>query len=131
MALPRALGRLNQRITNKAATRIVRRVPGYAVVVHKGRKSGIEYRTPVSSFADSAGFRIPLTCGPHTDWVKNVMAADEFEIEHRNRTIALTNPEILCDAGAGWAPIDPNSPGSRQTWHSAPTLGLHRPKPVA
>jgi deazaflavin-dependent oxidoreductase (nitroreductase family) len=105
MPLSRKLALMNRRFTNKAAAVVARRAIGYAVVIHRGRKSGTEYRTPVSIFRDGTGYRIPLTYGPGIDWAKNVTAAGEFAIEHRGRNIDLVAPTIVQDDRASWAPI--------------------------
>lgn len=38
-----------------------------------------------------------LTYGPNVQWVKNVLAAGEAELEIRNKVIALERPELFVD----------------------------------
>jgi len=109
MPLPRALAGFNRRVTNRVAGLVAGRAPGFGIVVHTGRKSGRVYRTPVTIFAHDGGYRIALTYGRDADWVKNVVAAGEFELETGGRTLTLTDPAVRHDATAAWAP-----PGVRQ-----------------
>jgi len=45
------------------------------LVVHRGRRSGRVYDTPVLVFPADDGYVIALTYGPDTDWIRNVLAA--------------------------------------------------------
>jgi hypothetical protein len=46
----------NRRVTNRLTRPPARRLPGFGVVVHRGRKSGREYQTPVNVFETSGGY---------------------------------------------------------------------------
>jgi deazaflavin-dependent oxidoreductase (nitroreductase family) len=94
MPIPRSIARVNRAVTNRVTRGFAGRVPGFAIVIHKGRKSGKEFRTPLNAFATNDGFAIALTYGPETDWVKNVLAAGGCAIEYRGRTIQLTDPRL-------------------------------------
>ncbi|MQY17267.1 nitroreductase family deazaflavin-dependent oxidoreductase [Nocardia macrotermitis] len=113
MPLPRALARFNRRVTNPVAGLVAGRMPGLGVLVHRGRKSGRVYHTPVTVFNRDGAYRIALTYGRDVDWLKNILAAGEFELELDGRTIALTDPIVRHDAEVGWAPI-----GVRQMLHT-------------
>jgi len=65
--------------------------------VHRGRRSGRRYRTPVNVFPADDGYLIALTYGPDTDWVKNVLAAGGCELETRGRTVRLVSPRLYHD----------------------------------
>ncbi|GAB2631603.1 nitroreductase family deazaflavin-dependent oxidoreductase [Nocardia goodfellowii] len=105
MVLPRALARFNRHVTNPAASLLAGRVPPFGTIVHKGRKSGRAYRTPVWVFEDDGAYRVALTYGPDVDWVKNLTAAGSFQLEWKGRTLDLIEPEVVHDPAAGWAPI--------------------------
>lgn len=77
----------------------MRHLPGFAVVHHRGRRSGRAFETPVDVFPVDGGFVLALTYGPDTDWVKNVMAAGGCTIETRGRRIACTGPRLYRDPG--------------------------------
>ncbi|WP_225731824.1 MULTISPECIES: nitroreductase family deazaflavin-dependent oxidoreductase [unclassified Nocardia] len=104
MTLPRALGKFNRYATNQVAGLVAGRAPGFGIVVHRGRKSGRVYRTPVSVFERDGGYRIALTYGTGVDWLKNVLAAGDFELQVRGKVVELTNPVVHHDPSAGWAP---------------------------
>jgi deazaflavin-dependent oxidoreductase (nitroreductase family) len=72
-------------------------MPGFGVVVHRGRRSGRRYLTPVNVVAAEDGYLLALTYGPDTDWVKNVLAAGGCELRTRRRTIQLVSPRLFQD----------------------------------
>jgi deazaflavin-dependent oxidoreductase (nitroreductase family) len=45
------------------------------MVVHRGRRSGRRYRTPVLAFRVDDGYVVALFYGADRDWVRNVLAA--------------------------------------------------------
>ncbi len=97
MALPRGLAAFNRRVTNHVTGPLARRLPGFGIVVHRGRRSGREYRSPVNVFVAGGGYVVALTYGADSDWVKNVLAAGRCELETRGRTVRLTAPELFHD----------------------------------
>jgi deazaflavin-dependent oxidoreductase (nitroreductase family) len=98
MPLPGWLARFNRGATNLITRPFAGRVPGFATVIHKGRRSGRTYRTPVNIFRSGDGYVIALTYGRDRDWVKNVIAAVGCQIEYRGNTLHLTDPRIVTDA---------------------------------
>ncbi|WP_327139865.1 nitroreductase family deazaflavin-dependent oxidoreductase [Nocardia sp. NBC_01327] len=104
MPLPRALARINRRITNPVLGVMARIAPGFGIVIHVGRKSGRVYRSPVTVFRRGDGYRIALTYGRDVDWLKNIRAAGKFELETRGRIVPLSDPVLGHDASAAWAP---------------------------
>ena len=97
MPVPLAVGKLNRVGLNHLTRPILRHLPGFAVVRHRGRTSGREYQTPVNLFRTDGGFVIALTYGPRTDWVKNVLAAGGCTLETRGTRIACTAPRLYRD----------------------------------
>ncbi|MBF6135576.1 nitroreductase family deazaflavin-dependent oxidoreductase [Nocardia otitidiscaviarum] len=95
----RVLARVNRRITNPAFLGAAARLPGYANVVHVGRRTGRRYRTPVGTTWRGTELRIALNYGQGSDWVRNTLAAGRFELEHRGRVLAMTEPEIVVEVG--------------------------------
>jgi deazaflavin-dependent oxidoreductase (nitroreductase family) len=100
MPLPDGLARFNQRVTNRITGPFARWLPGFGVVVHRGRASGREYQAPVNAFRHGDGIVIALTYGADRDWVRNVVAAGGCEMLRRGRTIELTRPAIVAGAPA-------------------------------
>jgi deazaflavin-dependent oxidoreductase (nitroreductase family) len=97
MPLPRALARFNLVVTNRIARRVAGRVPGFAIVTHVGRRSRRVYRTPVNLFRPDDQWVIALTYGRDSQWVRNVIAAGECEVETRGEQIRLVDPQIRRD----------------------------------
>jgi deazaflavin-dependent oxidoreductase (nitroreductase family) len=97
MPIPQAVGRWNRVGLNRVTRHIAGWMPGFGVVIHRGRRSGRSYRTPVNVFRTEDGFLFALTYGPDTDWVKNVLAAGGCELETRRRTVRLVSPRLYHD----------------------------------
>jgi deazaflavin-dependent oxidoreductase (nitroreductase family) len=97
MPLPRAVARINRRVTNRLLTGLATRLPGFGVVVHTGRRSRRQYRTPVSVFRRGDRFTIALTYGLNSDWVRNVLAEGGCALETRGRTLRLSRPRLYHD----------------------------------
>jgi len=97
MPIPQIVGRWNKAGLNRITKHIAPWIPGFGVVVHRGRHSGRRYQTPVNVFPVSDGYVIALTYGPGTDWVKNVLAAGSCEIQTRGHTVRLISPQVFHD----------------------------------
>jgi deazaflavin-dependent oxidoreductase (nitroreductase family) len=108
MPLPGWLARFNRRVANPAIRPVARSLPGFGVVVHRGRRSGRTYRTPVNAFPTRDGFLIALTYGAEVDWAKNVLAAGSCVLIHRGKPVPLVRPVLVrggVDVSAVPAPI--------------------------
>jgi deazaflavin-dependent oxidoreductase (nitroreductase family) len=97
MPLPRAVARINRRVTNRLLTGLATRLPGFGVVIHIGRRSRRQYRTPVNVFRRGDRFIIALTYGLNSDWVRNVLAEGGCALETRGRTLRLSRPQLFHD----------------------------------
>jgi deazaflavin-dependent oxidoreductase (nitroreductase family) len=97
MPIPRAVGRWNKAGLNRVTRHAAPWMPGFGVVVHRGRRSGRRYETPVNVFPAAGGYLLALTYGRDTDWVKNVLAAGGCELRTRGRTVRLDSPRLYHD----------------------------------
>src|SRR6266581_938521 len=97
MPIPRVVGKWNKAGLNRLTRHIAPWMPGFGVVVHRGRRSGHRYQTPVNVFPAADGYLVALTYGPDTDWVKNVLAAGGCELQTRGRAIRLVSPRLYHD----------------------------------
>ncbi len=97
MPIPMAVASFNKRVTNRLTRPFAAHVPGFAVVVHRGRSSGRLYRTPVNALHRDDAYLFVMTYGPDVDWVRNVEAAGECDIETRGRTVNLAEPRRFID----------------------------------
>lgn len=104
MVLPSWVARFNRHVTNRLTRRFADRLPGFGIVMHRGRRSGRTYRTPVNVFRDGNDYIFALTYGAETDWVRNVLAADGCELITRGQRITLTHPRLFTDFNKRWAP---------------------------
>lgn len=95
----RMLAGFNRRLTNPVFRTVAPRIPGHANLVHIGRRSGRSYRTPVGTTWRGDELLIAVNYGRHSDWVRNVLAAGEFELEQRARTVRLRQPHLVTIAG--------------------------------
>jgi deazaflavin-dependent oxidoreductase (nitroreductase family) len=107
MPIPRAVGRWNKAGLNRLTRHVAPWMPGFGVVIHRGRRSGRRYETPVNVFAAADGYVFALTYGPDTDWVRNVLAAGGCELRTRGRTVRLVSPRLYRDEDRrGIRPLD-------------------------
>ena len=74
--------------------------PIFAVVEHRGRKTGRSYRTPVAARRTDGGFIISLAFGAQVDWYRNLAAAGAGTIRWRGRDYPVTAPERIGAATA-------------------------------
>ena len=98
MPIPKWVAGMNRFVTNPAARMVAGWAPGFAIVRHRGRKSGRTYSTPVNIFeigGRERGFVIALTYGAEVDWLKNVMAAGGCTVRYRRREIDLADPVFI------------------------------------
>lgn len=100
MPAPRWVARANKAGLNRFTKFIAPWAPGWAVVIHRGRKSGRTFRTPLWAFRRPDGFVIALTYGPDADWVRNVLAAGGCELESRRKRYELGAPRVYRDEDA-------------------------------
>jgi deazaflavin-dependent oxidoreductase (nitroreductase family) len=97
MPIPLVVGQWNKAGLNKVTRHVAPWMPGLGLIVHRGRRSGAEYQTPVNVFPTGDGFVVALTYGPGTDWVKNVLAAGGCELRTRGRVVHLIEPCLFHD----------------------------------
>ena len=67
------------------------------VVIHVGRKTHRQYRTPVMIFCRGDQVTIALTYGRDSQWVHSVLEQDGCELENQGRTLRLTGPRLYRD----------------------------------
>ena len=74
--------------------------PIFAVVAHRGRKTGRSYRTPVAARRTDGGFIVSLAFGAQVDWYRNLVAAGVGTVQWRGRAYPVTAPERIGAATA-------------------------------
>jgi deazaflavin-dependent oxidoreductase (nitroreductase family) len=93
----RPLRRFTARFVNPLTRFVAPWLPGFAIVIHVGRRSRRTYRTPMNVFRRGDHYHFALTYGSDVDWLKNVFAAGGCEIKTVGRTVRLVEPELLFD----------------------------------
>jgi deazaflavin-dependent oxidoreductase (nitroreductase family) len=53
----------------------------FALVRHRGRRTGRAYATPVLAFGTEDGLVVGVLYGTGSDWVRNVLASDGAEVK--------------------------------------------------
>jgi deazaflavin-dependent oxidoreductase (nitroreductase family) len=74
--------------------------PIFAVLEHRGRRSGRGYATPVAARRVDGGFVISLAFGAQVEWHRNLVAAQGGTIRWRGRSYAVGAPERIDTATA-------------------------------
>lgn len=82
----------NPLIMRLAGKRYVR---AYAVIEHRGRRSGRTYTTPVAARRTADGFVVPMAFGERADWFRNVLAAGECVIRWNGVAYHVVEPELI------------------------------------
>lgn len=71
------------------------RLSMFAVIYHRGRRSGRSYATPVSARPTADGFVISLTFGEQADWFRNVQTVAECIVQWKGVDYPLVEPEVV------------------------------------
>ncbi|MGH3640840.1 MAG: nitroreductase family deazaflavin-dependent oxidoreductase [Mycobacterium sp.] len=115
----RYIAHFNKRVTNPIQRLWAPRLDHMAVIEHRGRRTGKDYRTPVMAFVEGGEFVVVLNYGTESDWIRNVLAAGSAGILHRGRRYALTNPRVV-PVGSPGLPAAPGTirPTTRSALHA-------------
>ena len=92
------------RVVNPLVLRIAgrRHMPIVGVVVHRGRKTGRPYATPLGVRpAPGGGFVMPLTFSEASQWYQNILAAGGCVITYRGADHTVARPTVVDRATAG------------------------------
>lgn len=89
---PDWLDRLQRTIESPVVKRF--HLPTFAVIEHRGRKSGNPYETVVRAFCKGPRLAVMLGHGK-ADWVRNVLAAGEADVQLFRRDVHVTNPRVV------------------------------------
>lgn len=90
---PKWLDRLQAKYFNPLVRPLAGRVPGLALFIHTGRRSGRRFETPVTAYRKGNELAIMLGHGM-TDWARNALAAGEAEVTVRGDQLHIVNPRI-------------------------------------
>jgi deazaflavin-dependent oxidoreductase (nitroreductase family) len=98
--MPAWLPAVNKRVVNPVQRLWAPWLPPWALIVHRGRRSGAEYRTPVLAWRSRSELYVVLYYGTGAQWVRNVLAAGGGEIVRRGRRERIASVRIVRDGSA-------------------------------
>ena len=80
------------RFLNPLAMPLMRRLPPFAVLHHRGRRTGRSYNTPVQAYPTPDGWVVGLAYDRNSAWVLNLLAAGGGEMTRAGRRYRITQP---------------------------------------
>jgi deazaflavin-dependent oxidoreductase (nitroreductase family) len=95
MKLSRRVARFNKLINNRIQGVYAWLVPPWAVILHRGRRSGRGYRTPVLAFRRNRTMIIALLYGEESDWLRNLRAAGGGQVVRAGQTFRVGPPQMV------------------------------------
>jgi len=98
--MPSWLTRVNKRVVNPIQGLWAPRLAPWAMIVHRGRRSGAEYRTPVLAVRSGSTLYVALFYGSGAQWARNLRAAGGGEVIRRGRRERIADVRVLRDPNA-------------------------------
>ena len=80
------------RLMNPLAMPLMRRLPPFAVLHHRGRRSGRSYDTPVQALRTNDGWVVALAYDHNSAWALNLLAAGGGEMTRAGNRYRITQP---------------------------------------
>jgi deazaflavin-dependent oxidoreductase (nitroreductase family) len=99
MKLSRRVARFNKTINNRVQGVYAWILPPWMVILHRGRRSGRPYRTPVLAFRRDRLLIVALLYGEESDWLRN-LAAGPGRAVRGGRTYELSAPRVVDTSAA-------------------------------
>lgn len=99
MKLSRRVARFNKAVNNPVQGLYAWALPPWAIILHRGRRSGRAYRTPVLAFRHGDTLIVALLYGEESDWLRNVQAGGG-RLLRMGRTYELSAPRVVDAAAA-------------------------------
>ena len=100
MKLSRRVARFNRLVNNPVQGLYSWLLPPWVVILHRGRRSGRQYRTPVLAFKLGRTFVIALLYGEESQWLRNLKAAGGGYVIRAGRTFQVGEPRVIDTADA-------------------------------
>lgn len=94
MKLSRRVARFNKLVNNRIQGLYAWLLPPWAVILHRGRRSGRRYRTPVLAFKRDRLLVVALLYGEESDWLRNLRAGGGHVIR-LGRTFRVDAPQTI------------------------------------
>jgi deazaflavin-dependent oxidoreductase (nitroreductase family) len=94
MKLSRRVARFNKLVNNRVQGVYAWLLPPWAVIIHRGRNSGRQYRTPLLAFKHDGILVIALLYGEESGWLQNLRAGDGYVIR-AGRSFTVGSPQVI------------------------------------
>jgi deazaflavin-dependent oxidoreductase (nitroreductase family) len=91
--LSRRFARFNRAVSNRIQLPYAWLLPPWVVIVHRGRRSGRLYRTPVNAYVRGSLLAAVILYGEQSDWVQNVLAGGG-QVVRAGRTYELIDARV-------------------------------------
>lgn len=104
LKLSRRVARFNRAVTNPIQRQYAWLLPPWVIIVHRGRRSGRLYRTPVVGFRRGRTLAVAVLYGEESDWVRNVLAGGG-QVVRGGRTYELVRPRLAAPGDADGASV--------------------------
>ncbi|MGK2867772.1 MAG: nitroreductase family deazaflavin-dependent oxidoreductase, partial [Mycobacterium sp.] len=95
MLFARQRAEVNRKYVNRLVEPLAGYLPLWSAVDHVGRRSGKDYRTPVTAFPTADGVAVLLPYGTGTDWVRNLQASGSGRVQIEGRSLLVTDPRVV------------------------------------
>jgi deazaflavin-dependent oxidoreductase (nitroreductase family) len=92
--IPRRVARFNRVVSNPIQRQYAWLLPPWAIICHRGRRSGRAYRTPVIAFKRGRTLAVTVLYGEESDWVRNVLVGGG-QVVRGGRTFELVEPRVV------------------------------------
>jgi len=92
--MPSWMPAFSRRVVNPVQRLWAPWLPPWALIVHRGRRSGTEYRTPVLARRSGSTLSIALYYGRDAQWVRNLEAAGGGTVIRRGQRMRLANVRV-------------------------------------
>ena len=99
LKLSRRVARFNRAVNNPIQCQYAWLLPPWVIICHRGRRSGLLYRTPVNAYKRGRTLAVVVLYGEESDWVQNVLASGGHVVR-AGRTYDLVNPRLMDPAHA-------------------------------
>ena len=91
MPVPALMAQVNKRVFNPMEVKRGKR----PVLSHVGRISGKTYHTPLDAHEVDGGYVFILMYGSDSDWVQNVLVADQASLRVNGDQMLLDSPRLM------------------------------------
>jgi deazaflavin-dependent oxidoreductase (nitroreductase family) len=94
MKLSRRVARFNKLVNNPVQGVYAWLLPPWAVILHRGRRSGRQYRTPVMAFKRDRTLVVALLYGEESEWLRNLRAGGG-QVVRMGKTVSVGPPRVM------------------------------------